>query len=183
MPGSQSEEYLEVLLPYLACPIDPTVPLTAVRDDAGRVVALRSPNGEYPLRDNVPCLIPGQGASTSRETALWQKHQDEMWQDYQNDEEGVFSPQNEVTDYLGEIVDQQGTGTFLDLGCGALPLPSYMAASRGHVQWIGIDPFFGDAPRQFPFAQAVGEYLPFRPAVEIERVAPGEDHFSSLPGP
>jgi 2-polyprenyl-3-methyl-5-hydroxy-6-metoxy-1,4-benzoquinol methylase len=27
---------------------------------------------------------------------------------------------------------------------------------------MGIDPYLGDAARQFPFAQALGEYLPFR---------------------
>jgi SAM-dependent methyltransferase len=46
-----------------------------------------------------------------------------------------------------------------------LPLPGYMAASSSQIRWIGIDPFFGDAARHFPFAQALGEYLPFRAGV------------------
>lgn len=44
----------------------------------------------------------------------------------------------------------------LDVGCGVLPRPSYM-----QTKFIGIDPFFGEGGRQFPFAQAIGEYLPF----------------------
>jgi SAM-dependent methyltransferase len=37
-----------------------------------------------------------------------------------------------------------------------------MAASSECVEWIGVDPFLGDAARQFPFVQGMGEYLPFR---------------------
>jgi SAM-dependent methyltransferase len=37
-----------------------------------------------------------------------------------------------------------------------------MASSGQSISWIGIDPFFGDVARVFPFAQALSEYLPFR---------------------
>ncbi len=40
-----------------------------------------------------------------------------------------------------------------------------MATSCGSVEWIGVDPFLGDAARQFPFVQGLGEYLPFLPEV------------------
>ena len=46
----------------------------------------------------------------------------------------------------------------LDVGAGILPRPVYM---RPGVKFYGIDPFFGEYPRDFPFAQAIGEYLPF----------------------
>ncbi len=165
MKSSQSESFLETLQQYMAGPLDGASPLVAVRDDAGQVVALRSPREEYPVVNNVPCMIPSQAPGFAREVALWQKHQDEMWQDFEAKEKGVLSSRNETTEYIGEIIDQRGDGLFLDVGCGALPLPPYMAASVGHVRWMGIDPFFGDAVREFPFAQALGEYLPFRPGV------------------
>jgi SAM-dependent methyltransferase len=44
----------------------------------------------------------------------------------------------------------------LDIGCGVLPRPSYM-----QTKFMGLDPFFGEGPRQFPFTQAIGEHLPF----------------------
>jgi SAM-dependent methyltransferase len=165
MKSPQPEAFLEILLQYLACPVDAAGPLATVRDDARQVVALRSSWGEYPVVNNVPCMIPGHVQGLGRNVALWQKHQDEMWRDFEEGEEDVFSGKNETTDYIGEIIDQREDGLFLDVGCGALPLPPYMAASSGHVHWIGIDPFLGDAVREFPFAQALGEYLPFRPNV------------------
>jgi SAM-dependent methyltransferase len=165
MASSQSEDSLQFLLQYLACPIDPDHPLVAVWDAAGQVVALRAGEREYPVVNNIPCMLPDLSGGFAPGVAPWQKHQDEKWQDYQAGEEGVFSSDNSVTRYAGEIIDQQGDGLFLDVGCGALPLPIYMAASTGHIAWVGIDPFFGDAARHFPFVQAIGESLPFRPAV------------------
>ena len=63
--------------------------------------------------------------------------------------------------HVGEIIARSGGGLYLDVGCGALAWPAYMAASSGRVGWIGVDPFLGDATRQFPFVQGLGEYLPF----------------------
>lgn len=44
----------------------------------------------------------------------------------------------------------------LDVGSGVLPKPVYM-----QTKFFGLDPFFGEGPRLFPFAQAIGEHLPF----------------------
>ena len=162
-PG-QSLDYLEALLEYLACPIDASS-LTAIRDPDGQVVALRSSNGTYPVVNNVPCMIPELAGGADRSLALWQKRQEQMWQDHLDGDEGVFSQDNEITDYVGEIVAQAGEGLFLDVGCGALPYPGYMAAPGSRLRWVGIDPFFGDTPRRFPFAQAQAEHLPFRDQV------------------
>jgi uncharacterized protein YbaR (Trm112 family) len=159
--GTQPAEYLEALLGILVCPVDGS-PLTVIRDACDRVVALRSRNGEYPVVDNVPCMIPDLVEGGDRNLALWRERQEQMWQDYQDGDEGVFSQGDEITDYIGEIIAQVGEGLCLDVGCGALPLPGYMATSSNQVKWIGIDPFIGDAARHFPFAQALGEYLPFR---------------------
>lgn len=156
----QVPEYLAELLPYLACPVDAS-PLTPVRDEGRRVVALQSASSEYPVSGNVPCLIPNLDPGSDRSQALWLGRQDQMWQNYLDGDRGVFSNDDEVTEYLGEILLRTGRGLFLDVGCGALPLPPYMSASDDQIRWIGIDPFLGDTARQFPFVQAMGEYLPF----------------------
>jgi len=46
----------------------------------------------------------------------------------------------------------------LDVGCGVLARPSYMLPT---VEFVGIDPFEGEGPRNFEFHQGVGEHLPF----------------------
>ena len=160
--GMQSTAYLEALLEVLACPIDPASPLTPIRGPSGQMVALRSQNGEYPVVNNVPCMIPALLARPDRNLTLWQEHQQQRWQDYQEGKRSFFSEGDEKTQYIGEIIAHSGGGLFLDVGCGVLPSPGYMAASGGDATWIGIDPLLGDATRRFPFAQAVGEYLPFR---------------------
>ena len=160
--GMQSEAYLAALLEILACPVDPAIPLTPIRDSSGQVVALRSQNGEYPIVDNVPRMIPALPARTDRSLTLWQEHQEQTWRDYQDGKKSVFSEGDEVTGYIGEIIAQTGGGLFLDVGCGVLPSPGYMATSGSDVNWIGVDPLLGDVARHFPFVQAVGEYLPFR---------------------
>jgi len=48
--------------------------------------------------------------------------------------------------------------TCLDIGSGILPLPVYMC---NETRFFGIDPFFGEDARQFPFINGIGEYLPF----------------------
>ena len=55
----------------------------------------------------------------------------------------------------------------LDIGAGILPRPVYMSDS---VKFMGLDPFFGEHKREFPFAQAIGEHLPF-PSASFECVS------------
>ena len=162
----QPAEYLEVLLDQLACPLDNTIPLSTVRNAAGKVTALKSRNAEYPVVRNVPCLIPKLEGSTKGDLLLWQGSQKKIWQEYQDGDKGIFTSEgNDIARRFGEIIARSGGGLYLDVGCGALPWPVYMAASSGCVQWIGVDPFFGDAVRRFPFVQGLGEYLPFLPEV------------------
>ena len=163
--SSQSEEQLQFLLQYVACPLDSS-PLAVVRDPEGKVVALQSKEDRYPVRNNIPCLIPDLGKIPLRNVPGWQKHLDHMWQEHVEGDEGVFSGRDHPhVRYVAEIIGETRPGLVLDIGCGALPWPSYMGATNGPLTWIGIDPFFGDTARQFPFAQALGEYLPFRPHV------------------
>ena len=163
---SQPAEYLEMLLDYLACPIDNTIPLSAVRDASGKVTALKSRNAEYPIIHNVPCLIPKLEDSTKGNLPRWKRSQKKMWQEYQEGDKGIFTAEdNKMARRYGEIIAQSGGGLYLDVGCGALSWPMYMASSSDCVRWIGVDPFFGDAVRRFPFVQGLGEYLPFLPEV------------------
>ena len=163
--NAQPEQYLDLLLEYLACPMDNSVSLTAIRNHDGAVVALRSKDKEYPVIHNVPCMIPdleNKGGSQ----ALWQNLQNAAWQDYQSGHKEVFSTEDDPLGHgVGQIMSQAGAGLFLDVGCGPLPLPGYMASSNDRISWIGVDPFCGDVARRFPFVQALGEYLPFRPQV------------------
>jgi SAM-dependent methyltransferase len=124
---------------------------------------LRSKNREYPVVHNIPCLIPELGSRTNRDLPLWQKHQSRMWREYKGGDEGVFTrDSNEMGRHVGEIIARAGGGLYLDVGCGAKPWPVYMVASSASIEWVGIDPFLGDAARQFPFVQGLGEYLPFK---------------------
>ena len=158
----QPVEYLKSLLEILACPLDNSVPLSAVRNAEGEVVALRSGEAEYPILHNVPCLIAGLGEGARGDLSLWQAHQNKMWREYQDGDEGIFTyDDNEMGRHVGKIIARSGGGLYLDVGCGARTRPVYMAASSECVEWIGVDPFLGDAARQFPFVQGLGEYLPF----------------------
>jgi SAM-dependent methyltransferase len=163
--SSQSEEQLRFLLECLACPLAPSSPLSTVSDPQGTVVALRSKDGQYPVLHNIPCLIPDLVRLPLRNLSQWQGLLSHMWQEHLEGE-GVFSGKDDPrVRYIGEIISETRPGLLLDIGCGALPRPTYMGATNGSMTWIGIDPFFGDAARQFPFAQALGEYLPFRPHI------------------
>jgi SAM-dependent methyltransferase len=164
--AGQPAAYLESLLDRLACTLDNSVPLSVVRDADGEIVALRSRHAEYRVVRNVPCLIPELGKGAGRDLPLWQGHQEKMWQEHQDGEEGVFTPEDDTMGRdVGEIIARSGGGLYLDVGCGALAWPVYMAASSEEVEWIGIDPFLGDVARRFPFVQGLGEYLPFLPEV------------------
>ena len=137
-----------------------------VRNAVGEAVALRSKDAEYSIVRNVPCLIPELGNSTRGNLPLWQAHQKKMWREYQDGDEGVFTSEgNAIGRRVGEIIARSGGGLYLDVGCGALAQPVYMAAPRGCVEWIGVDSFLGNTVRQFPFVQGLGEYLPFLPEV------------------
>lgn len=92
----------------------------------------------------------------------WHTSQSADWQRYQSNHSnplGVFSVATLGSAIeVGDIVASRCEGTCLDIGCGAYHRPSYMI---GEINYMGIDPFFGDQKRTFPFAQAIAEELPF----------------------
>lgn len=65
-----------------------------------------------------------------------------------------FEPTSEIARRLLWI-----DGPILDIGCGLLPMPNYLKCC--YKSSYGIDPYLGQ-PREFPFAQSIGEALPFR---------------------
>jgi SAM-dependent methyltransferase len=164
--SSQPEEYLDTLLQYLACPVNNSAALTAIRNPAGKIVSLRSDDREYPVVNNVPRMMPDLGERKSRAWRLWEELLTKWWTAFGNPPEKEPSVEDDpVTSYVGRLIGWSGRGLFLDIGCGTSSLPLYMEASGEAVEWIGIDPALGDVARRFPFVQGLGEYLPFRTEV------------------
>lgn len=162
--GTQSDEHLELLLEHLACPVDNTVPLNAVRDSVGRVLSLRARNREYPVVGNVPRLIPRLEETKPGALTLWEELQGNWVREYGRPAAGETSPEDEpVAGAVGQIIARGPGGLFLDVGCGTSPRPAYMTASGKRISWFGLDPLGGHGVRRFPFVQGLGEYLPFRP--------------------
>jgi SAM-dependent methyltransferase len=165
---TQPQHYLEFLLEYLVCPVDNSMSLTAVRSPDGQITALKSEDREYQVIGNVPCMIPDCDRREKGYLTLWQELQRSIWRDYQGGHQDFvyFSAEDDPKERaVGEIIAQMAEGLLLDVGCGVTPLPGYMATSSGSISWVGVDPYFGDAARRFPFAQGLGEYLPFRAGV------------------
>jgi SAM-dependent methyltransferase len=162
----QPEEYLDILLQYLACPVDNSASLTVIRNPTGEVVSLRSDNREYPVVNNVPCMMPDLGERRSGSWGLWEELLIKWWKAFGDQpEKEPLAEDDPVASYVGRVIDRSGGGLFLDIGCGTSSLPPYMDACGETVEWIGIDPALGDIARRFPFVQGLGEYLPFRTEV------------------
>lgn len=162
----QSDRYLDLLLQHVACPIDNSISLTAIRNLDGEIVALKSKDKEYPVVNNVPRLIPDTEGIKRRDVTVWHRQQDTTVQEFQSKGADAYTrTDHEIGRAVGKIMAQTGNGLFLDVGCGPVRLPGYMDASSDSILWMGIDPLFDDIARQFPFAQALGEYLPFQPQV------------------
>jgi uncharacterized protein YbaR (Trm112 family) len=149
----------------LTCPVDGS-PLAEVRDSTGQVIALHSGKREYPVVDGVPRLMPDTRKRGRRAWGRWEKLLMRWLQAFGEPLES--EPPDEldpVAAHVAQVMVESGGGLFLDIGCGTRPLPPIMAASRGELDWIGIDPVVGDVGRRFPLVQAVAEYLPFQPRV------------------
>jgi len=162
----QSEAYLDLLLEYLACPVEPSTPLTTVRDTDGKVMALRSIDREYQVINNVPCMVPEVGERKKDVWNRWEKLLTNWWQVFGGQPGKESSVESDpVAGYIGKMISRSGGRLFLDVGCGTSSLPPHMEACKDTVDWIGIDPVMGEVIRDFPFVQGLGEYLPFRTGV------------------
>jgi len=161
MPVAQPPAFLHKLLPHLADPITHGPLTLSVTGEC-----INSSNGRtYWLRNNIPQLLPRSEdlPVNSPRFEQWRELQELEYQTYHETYVGVFSVDGyKVPERVGEILsDTCGTGLCLDVGCGILPTPSYMKAGT-RMRFFGIDPFPGEEPRTFPFAQAYGEYIPFK---------------------
>jgi SAM-dependent methyltransferase len=164
--STQPEEYLEDLLEYLACPVEPSTALIPIRDNDGKVIAIRSDGREYLVINNIPRMIPEIGEKKQAAWKRWEKLLSDWWRVFGNQPEKEPSVESDpVAGYVGKMISRSGGGLFLDVGCGTVSEPTYMEACKDSVSWIGIDPVVGDSNRSFPFVQGLGEYLPFRSGV------------------
>lgn len=98
----------------------------------------------------------------------------DQWQAFQEKERrGYLADHAETGSYFGHFSVREFhttirigerlaavDGPILDIGCGILPVPEYLQRCTFHA--FGIDPYAGEHKRLFPFAQAMGEGLPFR---------------------
>ena len=74
--NSLQEEHLRRLLECLASPLDNTLPLTASRTPEGKVVALKAKEGEYPVIDAIPRMIPDLGEIRKGDLGIWKDQLD-----------------------------------------------------------------------------------------------------------
>lgn len=123
-------------------------------------------SSNYVLKNNIPVLIPEEAQResffTPQVNRLWAELQDLEYKMYLESPIGVFSHENHGSaNKVCKKIASQASGTLLDIGCGVLERPSYIPRKR-RITPFGIDPYFGDRSREFPFVQALGEFLPFR---------------------
>lgn len=159
--AAQPPAFLHKLLPHL---VDPVTHAPMTMSVTGEFI-MSSSGHKYWLRNNIPQLMPRSEDLPTQDPKFkqWAELQELEYQTYQQTYVGVFSVDGyKVPERVGEILsDTCGTGLCLDVGCGILPTPSYMKACT-RMHFFGIDPFPGEEPRTFPFAQAYGEYIPFK---------------------
>jgi len=120
----------------------------------------------YEIINNIPAMIPAANDRkpifTAQVNKLWGELQGLEYAMYLEDPVGVFShDDHKSAKMVGEAINFSAQGTCLDVGCGALSLPSYIKHCP-NVEFFGVDPYFGDSDREFPFVQALGEFLPFK---------------------
>lgn len=97
---------------------------------------------------------------------MWKRLQRAEWKRYQErGAKGVFSHAGHpAAKALATVIGQRVKRgqRLLDVGCGCLPLPAYLAVAHWKgVEIVGVDPFKGDTKREFEFHQGIGEKLPF----------------------
>ncbi|MRS11748.1 MAG: methyltransferase domain-containing protein [Actinobacteria bacterium] len=133
----------------------------------------------YPVRTGHPDLIlnPAPDQELAEKWRLWERLQENGEVSY------ARAPKANLS--IGRRADARAfagfcklEGMVLDVGCGPQRLPSYGSDFAGTL--VGIDPLVGSARRDFLFAMAIGEYLPFRDAT-FDRVlfATSLDHVMS----
>ncbi len=161
----QDEQTLDWLRALLVDPVDRSE-LVAAHDGDGRVVGLRGHGGTYDLVGGIPDLRPSAAElrrllGTGRHDA-WASLQQEAETSYATRTEGHFStPSWKPATDLAQALLVADDGRWLDAGCGLLARPAYLEGI-GHKEVVGVDPMGIPARREFPFARALADRLPFR---------------------
>ena len=113
--------------------------------------------------------------------STWRELLDYEWQVYLRDgAHGNFSHEGHTgAEKFGKVISHL-KGKFLDIGCGVLPLPIYMAYPDG--EWYGIDPLAADVKREFNFVLGKSENLPYSDGFfDVVVFATSLDHVECVP--
>jgi SAM-dependent methyltransferase len=93
---------------------------------------------------------------------LWRELQQAEYECYKKTPVGTFSTECcKPAIKFGDVIRDEMSGLCLDIGCGLLPLPSYMK-NQEHIKFVGIDPYKDKIKRKFDFCVGLGEWLPFK---------------------
>jgi len=165
--ASQTIENFKKLLPRLIDPLTHEKLVCKKSDDMRIQLISEKSKNIFPVRRNIPCFLSSSLnlISFRNETGkekLWNELQESEFKASQEEPTLSFSvdenySSNEVSDFIKKSLFD---GTCLDIGCGVMPVPSYMKGTSS-VEFMGIDPYFGDYERKFPFVQGISELLPF----------------------
>jgi ubiquinone/menaquinone biosynthesis C-methylase UbiE/uncharacterized protein YbaR (Trm112 family) len=130
----------------------------------------------YENGDFVPDPLPDD--DLRKRSRLWQKLEANGARAYELDPPSSLSIGDRADAQLFAEFSQL-EGLILDVGCGPQALPSYAEAAI--ERFVGVDPLRGEQPRQFAFAQAIAEYLPFKDdAFDRVLFATSIDHVLSI---
>jgi len=160
MTSTQSRRNFNRLIPIVRQPV--SLSELEVLENGGPILGLHAQDGTiYSVVNNIPVLMPEFSQFPNKTVSMWAELQEKEVKAYRQSPVGVFS--GETTKMALEFRDMvrhySNPGTALDVGCGALPRPSYMKETN--LDWFGIDPYLGDQDREFPFVVGVAECLPF----------------------
>lgn len=167
MTAIQSRTNLDRLIPIVREPVT-LVELEPV-ENGDLIVGLHAKNENlYSVVNNIPVLMPNFTGVPNKVMTMWAELQEKEIEAYKQSPYGVFSGETtRMALEFRDVIRHYGRpGTALDIGCGALPKPSYMTPFSGNkeikLDWFGLDPYLGDQERVFPFVVGVAEYLPFK---------------------
>ena len=141
-------------------------------------------DAEYPIRDGIGDFIPRQRL-TSAGWQLWLDHLAglEARRAFRNDRPTSLTTQatNQTSHLQQAFAEFTGirSGTVLDVGCGPGNFRRHLSSAG--VRYFGIDPLPLGSTRDFPFAKAIAEFIPFRDGLFSDVVVMSAlDHFYDL---
>jgi SAM-dependent methyltransferase len=141
-------------------------------------------DGKYPIRDGLADFIP-RHRLTSAGWQLWLDHLGglEARRAFRNERPTSLTTKatNQTSRLQQAFAEFTGirNGTVLDVGCGPGNFRRHLDPAE--VQYFGIDPLPLESTRDFPFAKAIAEFIPFRNGLFSDVVVMSAlDHFYDL---